>query len=230
MEAAQPRTRNPERTKKQILDAATTEFTNKGIEGARIDEIARAAGVNKRMLYHYFGSKDGLFQSVLEKIYQDIRAAEENLDLVDRDPMEAMAELCTFSFDWFVEHPEFISILNEENLHGAIHAKESDSVFNLNMPLVNTISKVLQRGEVTGDFRPNVDPIELYISIAGVSYLYFSNLHTLSEIFGRNLSSAEELKKRRSHVVDVILGYLCHPKTQPSISNIKSGKVNDADR
>ncbi|WP_288902891.1 TetR/AcrR family transcriptional regulator [uncultured Sneathiella sp.] len=224
METSQPRTRNPERTRKQILDAATVEFTNKGIEGARTDEIARAAGVSKRMLFHYFNSKDGLFQAVLEKIYLDIRSAEENLDLTGRDPIEAMAELCIFSFEWFAKHPEFMAILNEENLHGAVHAKASDSVLTLNMPLVDIISKVLKKGEKEGFFRPDVDPVELYISIAGVSYLYFSNMHTLSEIFGRDLSSREELDKRRQHVVEVILGYLCHPETQPSVPNAKSRK------
>ncbi|WP_339630891.1 TetR/AcrR family transcriptional regulator [uncultured Sneathiella sp.] len=222
-----PRTRNPERTRKQILDAAMVEFTNKGIEGARTDDIARAAGVSKRMLFHYFNSKDGLFQAVLEKIYLDIRSAEESLDLAGRDPLDAMTELCTFSFEWFAKHPEFIAILNEENLHGAVHAKSSDSVMTLNMPLVNTISKLLKRGETAGQFRPDVDPVELYISIAGVSYLYFSNLHTLSEIFGRDLSSKEELKKRRQHVVDVILGYLCHPVSQPSVTVDKSRKKSN---
>ncbi|MEX1036368.1 MAG: TetR/AcrR family transcriptional regulator [Sneathiella sp.] len=228
MVTATPRTRNPERTRKQILDAATVEFTNKGIEGARTDDIARAAGVSKRMLFHYFNSKDGLFQAVLEKIYLDIRSAEESLDLGGRDPIEAMTELCTFSFEWFSRHPEFIAILNEENLHGAVHAKASNSVMTLNMPLVNTISKLLKRGESAGQFRPDVDPIELYISIAGVSYLYFSNLHTLSEIFGRDLSSAEELKKRRQHVVDVILGYLCHPVSQPLVTIGNSRKKPNA--
>ena len=97
----------------------------------------------------------------------------------------------------------------------------------LNMPLVNTISKLLKRGETAGQFRPDVDPVELYISIAGVSYLYFSNLHTLSEIFGRDLSSKEELKKRRQHVVDVILGYLCHPVSQPSVTVDKSRKKSN---
>ncbi len=203
------------------------EFTNKGIEGARTDDIARAAGVSKRMLFHYFNSKDGLFQAVLEKIYLDIRSAEESLDLAGRDPLDAMTELCTFSFEWFAKHPEFIAILNEENLHGAVHAKSSDSVMTLNMPLVNTISKLLKRGETAGQFRPDVDPVELYISIAGVSYLYFSNLHTLSEIFGRDLSSKEELKKRRQHVVDVILGYLCHPVSQPSVTVDKSRKKSN---
>ncbi|MAZ02348.1 MAG: hypothetical protein CMN56_04355, partial [Sneathiella sp.] len=139
-------------------------------------------------------------------------------------PIEAMAELCTFSFDWFETHPEFMAILNEENLHGAVHAKSSDSVLTLNMPLVDIISKVLERGVKEGYFRPDVDPVELYISIAGVSYLYFSNMHTLSEIFGRDLSSRGELDKRRHHVVEVILGYLCHPDTQPPVPTGKSRK------
>lgn len=220
MEAVQPRTRNPERTRRQILEAATAEFTSKGVEGARTDEIARAAGVSKRMLYHYFNSKDGLFQAVLEKIYLDIRTAEENLELVNRDPIEAMVELCVFSFDWFLNHPEFIAILNEENLHDGVHAKASNSVMTLNMPLVNIISKVLTRGEEAGYFRSDVDPVELYISIAGISYFYFSNLHTLSEIFGRDLSSRPEVQKRRQHVVDVILGYLCHPVIPPRVSGL----------
>ncbi|MBZ0217919.1 MAG: TetR family transcriptional regulator [Fimbriimonadaceae bacterium] len=208
MTASQPRTRNRARTRKQILDAATSEFASKGLEGARTDEIARLADVNKRMIYHYFDSKDGLFQAVLESNYAKIRGAEEELQLVSRDPVAAMAELVTFSFDWFVDHPEFISLLNEENLHRAVHVQTSDSARLLNMPLVDMISKLLQSGEKSGQFRSDVDPVELYISIAAESYFYFSNSHTLSAIFARNLLAPDEIARRRKHVVDVILGFL----------------------
>lgn len=208
MQDTKPRTRNKDRTRKTILDAATAEFAAKGLEGARTDEIARAANVSKRMVFHYFQSKDGLFQAVLEKTYSDIRGAEENLQLMSRDPIEAMAELVGFSFDWFVEHPEFIPILNEENLQGAVHARSSQSFQRLNMPLVDMISGLLQRGEKTGQFRAGVDPVELYISIAGISYFFFSNRHTLSAIFNRDLAAKSEIDKRRAHVVEVILGYL----------------------
>lgn len=208
MDAPKPRTRDRVRTRQQILDAATEEFATKGLEGARTNEIARRANVSKRMLYHYFLSKDGLFQAVLEQTYADIRGAEEELELTSLDPIEAMAELVAFSFDWFVDHPEFISILNEENLLGAVHAKSSESVQRLNMPLVDAISVLLERGEKSGQIRVGVDPVELYISIAGISYFYFSNQHTLSAIFARNLSSKVEIKRRRAHVVEVILGYL----------------------
>lgn len=208
MEIRKIRTRNKVRTRQQILDAATDEFAAKGFEGARTDDIARRANVAKRMLYHYFNNKDGLFQAVLEQTYANIRTAEENLKLTSLDPVKAMAELVVFSFDWFVNHPEFIAILNEENLLGAVHANSSNAVERLNMPLVDMISTVLQRGEKSGQFRGDVDAVELYISIAGVSYFYFSNQLTLSAIFARNLSSKPEIKRRRSHVVDVILGYL----------------------
>ena len=202
------RTRDKVRTRQQILEAATVEFAAKGFEGARTDNIAKRANVAKRMLYHYFQSKDGLFQAVLEQTYVKIRTAEENLDLSSLNPEKAMTELVAFSFNWFVEHPEFIAILNEENLLCAVHAKTSNSVRKLNMPLVDTISTLLNRGEKEGVFREGVDPVELYISIAGVSYFYFSNQHTLSAIFARNLTSKSEIKKRRAHVIEVILGYL----------------------
>lgn len=202
------RTRDRVRTRQQILDAATEEFAAKGFEGARTDNIAQRANVAKRMLYHYFNSKDGLFQAVLEQAYAQIRHAEENLDLTSRDPKQAMAELVAFSFDWFVNHPEFIAILNEENLLGAVHAKSSENVRRLNMPLVNTISILLAKGAENGQFRSDVDAVELYISIAGISYFYFSNRHTLSAIFGRSLTSSAEVKSRRAHVIDVILGFL----------------------
>lgn len=208
MATSQPRTRNRERTRKQILDAATLEFAAKGLEGARTDEIARLADVNKRMIYHYFDSKDGLFQAVLEDNYAKIRNAEEDLQLVSRDPVEAMAELVSFSFDWFVDHPEFISLLNEENLHRAAHVKSSSSARLLNMPLVDMITALLRSGAESGQFRSGVDPVELYISVAAESYFYFSNSHTLSAIFDRDLMAPADVERRRKHVVDVILGYL----------------------
>jgi AcrR family transcriptional regulator len=207
--ASGPRsTRDPERTKARILDAAASEFAAKGLNGARTDEIARAARANKRMIYHYFGSKDGLFQAVLEKTYADIRGNEAALALPSRDPAEAMGQLVAFSFDWFLRHPEFIKLLNEENLYQGEHVRASSMAQALNMPLVDLISDLLKRGEATGQFRTGVDPVQLYISIAGISYFYFSNRHTLSAIFDQELEAPGALRRRRAHVVSVILGYL----------------------
>lgn len=201
-------TRDPERTKARILEAAAQEFSAKGLIGARTDQIARLAQANKRMIYHYFGSKEGLFQAVLERTYADIRGSEAELELTSRDPVEAMAQLVAFSFDWFVRHPEFIKLLNEENLYKGEHVRSSSIARSLNMPLVEEISVLLKRGEATGQFRQGVDPVQLYISIAGISYFYFSNRHTLSAIFNQQLEAPGALRRRRAHVIDVILGFL----------------------
>lgn len=201
-------TRDPERTRASILTAATQEFSAKGLEGARTDDIARRAGANKRMIYHYFGSKDGLFQAVLENTYARIRGSEAELQLTSRDPVTGMGQLVAFSFDWFLKHPEFVKLLNEENLHGAAHVRSSNVARSLNMPLVELISELLERGAASGQFRSGVDPVQLYISIAGISYFYFSNRHTLSAIFNRHLEAPGALRQRRQHVVDLILGYL----------------------
>ncbi len=206
--AAERATRDPERTRASILSAATQEFAAKGLEGARTDDIARRSGANKRMIYHYFGSKDGLFQAVLENTYARIRGSEADLQLTSRDPVVAMGQLVAFSFDWFLRHPEFVKLLNEENLHGAAHVRSSNVARSLNMPLVELISELLERGAASGQFRTGVDPVQLYISIAGISYFYFSNRHTLSAIFNRQLEAPGALRQRRQHVVDLILGYL----------------------
>ncbi|MCP4314904.1 MAG: TetR/AcrR family transcriptional regulator [Hyphomicrobiales bacterium] len=203
--------RNPEQTRSNILSAATTEFAAHGLEGGRTDRIAKQAGVSKRMLFHYFGSKEGLFQAVLESNYAEIRSAESKLQLSSLIPEEAMAELVEFSFNWFLTHPEFVPLLNEANLHKGRHVRASSKVQKLTTPLVERIGDVLKRGADAGTMRPEVDPVELYMSIAGASYFYFSNRHTLSVIFDRDLMNDAALSRRRQHIVELILGYLHAP-------------------
>ncbi len=203
--------RNPEQTRRNILAAATSEFAARGLEGGRTDRIAEQAGVAKRMLFHYFGSKEGLFQAVLEDNYAKIRSMESELELSSRSPEEAMVELVEFSFNWFLEHPEFVPLLNEANLHKGRHVRASSEVRKLTMPLVEQIEDVLRRGVEAGTMRSGVDPVELYMSIAGTSYFTFSNRHTLGVIFDRDLMSEAALSRRRQHIVDLILGYLRTP-------------------
>jgi AcrR family transcriptional regulator len=200
--------RDPERTRAAILAAATQEITAKGLTGARVDEIARVAGVNKRMIYHYFGDKDGLYLAVLEDTYRAIRIAEIGLDLGHRDPVEGMRELVLFTWQYFIDHPEFLSLLATENLHRAAHLKKSKRIRNLHNPLVDTISDLLARGAKQKVFRKDVDPVELYISIASLGFFYMSNRHTLSTIFGEDLNTPERLDARGRHIVDVVLSYL----------------------
>lgn len=201
------RTRDAAATRARILKAAEKEFAKKGLKGTRIDAIARRAGCNKALIYHYFGGKEDLFSAVLEITYEKIRTAERKLDLANRSPQEAMRELIGFSFDYVSEHPEFISLINDENMHGGVHVVHSARARDLNSPLVALIDEILKRGQADGVFRTGVDPVQLYISIASICYFFVANRHTLSAIFALP-KTRDVLDMRRRHVIDVILGYL----------------------
>jgi AcrR family transcriptional regulator len=200
--------RDPERTQAQILAAATAEITAKGLGGARVDEIARRARVNKRMIYHYFGDKQGLYLAVLENAYSGIRTAELGLHLSDKDPAEGMRELVLFTWQYFIDHPEFLSLLGTENLHRAAYLKKSRKIRDLHSPLIGMIADLLERGAKKGTFRRGVDPVDLYISIAALGFFYMSNRFTLSTIFGRDLMAPACLAARGRHIVEVVLAYL----------------------
>jgi AcrR family transcriptional regulator len=195
-------TRDPERTRAAILAAATAEFTAKGLGGARVDDIARRARVNKRMIYHYFGDKEGLYLAVLEATYTAIRTAEVGLNLADRDPVDGMRELVAFTWNYFIEHPEFLS------LHLARYLRQSKRIRDLHSPLLGMIATLLARGEKAKKFRAGIDPVQLYITIASLGFFYMSNRHTLSTIFGRDLGSPQHLRARGEHIAEVVLAYL----------------------
>ena len=201
-------TRDPERTRQRILSAATEEFARYGLGGARVDRIAQRAGSNKRMLYYYFGDKERLFLAALEGSYAQIRAAERALALEDVPPREALSRLVEFTWRYFLEHPEFMTLLNSENLHKGRHVRHSRRVPQMHSPLVETLRAVLRRGERAGVFRKGVDPVQLYISIAGEGYFYLSNRYTLSQIFKRDLMAPRALAARARHNAAMILNAL----------------------
>ena len=202
------RSRDAERSQAAILLAAREEFASFGLAGARVDRIAERAEVNKRLIYYYFGSKDDLFLAVLEQVYADIRNAEKQLRLLEMEPAAAVRRLTEFTWEYYLAHPEFITLLNSANLHKARHLAESKRARELNSPVIETLAAVLERGRRDGLFRGGVDPVHLYVSIAGLSYFYLSNSYTLSAIFGRDLLSPRARAERLSHMTDVILGYL----------------------
>ena len=203
-----PTSRDPEATREAILTAATDEFAAYGLGGARVDRIAERAGINKRMLYYYFGQKEELFLAVLERAYAKIRGEELALNLTQVEPTEAIRRLIAFTWNYYIENPSFPILLNSENLHRARHLKQSARVRTLHSPFVATIADVLERGAKTGLFRAGVDPIQLYVSIAGLSYFYLSNNPTLSTIFDRDLMAPKAKLERLSHMTDLVLGYL----------------------
>jgi len=202
------RQRNPVLTKQDILVAAREEFCEFGLDGGRVDRIAERAAANKRLLYHYFGNKEALYSAVLLDAYREIREGERELHLEALAPAEAMRALVGFTFDHFRRHPWFIRLLATENMLRAEFVKKIADIKPLHSPIVVQIRTVLAAGQKARLFRRGVDPIHLYISIAGVSYFYFSNIHTLSVIFDVPLESDSEMAARRSHVEDVIMGYL----------------------
>jgi len=206
--AAEPRPRDADRSQRDILQAARGEFAAHGLGGARMDRIAERAGVNKRLIYYYFENKEGLFLAVLERAYEDIRGREGELSLSQVDPIEAIRRLISFTWHYYIEHPEFLTLLNSENLHRARHLKQSAKVRSMHSPLVQTLADVLERGHKSGVFRAGVDPVQLYVSIAGLSYFYLGNCHTLSTIFDRDLLGAKAQVERLSHMTDLVLGYL----------------------
>ncbi|AHY50963.1 TetR family transcriptional regulator [Bradyrhizobium japonicum] len=200
-----PQRRDPVATRKKLLTAARLEFARHGFAGARVDEIAERAGVNKQLVYHYFGDKDALYLAVLEWVYADIREQERQLNLEGLPPEKAIRKLIEASFDYLATNPDFIVLLNDENRGGARHVRGSTRLEAMHSPLVKSVSHILHEGVRTGVFRKGIDPIQLYISIAGLSYFYLSNTPTLSAIFGKDLSSRAARRARRRHVADLVL-------------------------
>jgi len=200
--------RDPAKNQQRILRAATDEFARYGLGGARVDRIAARAGANKRMLYYYYGNKDDLFLAVLEASYASIRNAERALHLADLDPQQAMRKLVAFTWNYYLAHPEFLTLLNSENLHRARHVKRSHNIVAMHSPFVAMLKQVLARGAGAGQFRKGVDPVQLYISIAGLGYFYLSNRYTLSAIFERKLLAPRHKAERLRHMTALVLGYL----------------------
>lgn len=199
---------DPEGMRSRILAAATQEFAGHGYGGARIDRIADLAGANKRMVYYHIGDKEALYLAVLESAYAQIREAERKLNLEALSPKEAIVKLLTFTWEYYLQHPEFLSLLNEENQLGAGFLRSSRRIREMRSPFVSLISDILARGAATGELRTGIDPIELYISIAGLCYFYQSNSATLSIVFGRDLLSRAARERRLKHMVDFLLAAL----------------------
>jgi AcrR family transcriptional regulator len=202
------KSRDAIRSQQVILDAAKTEFSEYGLSGARVDRIAQRSGLNKRLIYYYFNNKERLFTAVLEVAYAEIRTAERELQLEALAPTEAIKQLTTFTWDYYLKNPQFLTLLNSENLHLGKHIATSQPAKATNSVLIQSLGEILERGRAEGTFRGGIDPLQLYISIAGLAYFYLSNQHTLSAIFDRKLATAKALDQRLSHILEVVMGYV----------------------
>jgi TetR/AcrR family transcriptional regulator len=195
-------------TREKILTAAIREFADKGLDGARVDEIAHRSGVNKNMLYHYFGNKEQLFTAVLERVYDTIRNRQSDLSIRGMEPEEGMRRLIEFTGQVWVETPDFIRLLSSENLHEARHVRQSSKIVQQYNPLLETISELLDRGVKKGVFREGIDPIDLYISISALTAHYVANRHTFEAIFRTNLLTPKGWRPRVGQASAVFVRYL----------------------
>jgi AcrR family transcriptional regulator len=200
--------RNSERTRANIIDVATSEFAERGLSGARVDRIAERTRTSKRMLYYYFGSKEGLYHAVLLSYYEKLRSAEAALDLVHKPPMVALRMLVEFTFDYHVKHAGIVRLVMVENIHKGRHVARLSSVTALNSSILNTVANILKRGEEERSMRPGLDAFDLYAMIAALSFFNVSNRYTIRAIFRHDMGSPEEIGPRRLALWEMVRRYV----------------------
>ncbi|MEY3613285.1 MAG: HTH-type transcriptional repressor NicS [Pseudomonadota bacterium] len=201
------RTNDPARTMAEILKVATHEFAEKGLAGGRIDDIAAATRTSKRMIYYYFGSKDGLYLAVLEEAYRRMRSIEADLHLGDLEPAAALQRLVEFTYDHHRDNEDFIRLVSSENIHRANYLRQSKSIRQLNVNAIDAIRELYERGVVQGVFRPGIDPVDIHAAISALTVFNVANRHTFGIIFDRDHAEQKAQTLRREQVVDLILAY-----------------------
>ncbi len=202
------RTNDPEGTKRNIVEVATHEFAAKGYGGARVDAIAARTRTSKRMLYYYFGDKEGLYLAVLEEVYGGIRRAEATLDLEHMPARDALSRLVGFTFDYYNDHPEFVRLVMNENILDGVHMKRSRTIGKLNVTVIDAVRRIVARGQKDGLFRKDIDPIELHMSISALGIFDVANRATFSTIFKRDMTSARARAVRRQQIIGIILRHV----------------------
>jgi AcrR family transcriptional regulator len=202
------RQRDRERTRAEILEVATREFAEHGYSGARVDEIAESTRTTKRMLYYYFGSKEGLYTEVLERAYAQIRAAEQAVDVEHLDPLAAIRRLAELTFDHHEAHPDFIRLVSIENIHRAEHMRRSNRFVDLNTPAIDRIARILERGRSQGVFTRDADAIDVHMIISAYCVFRVANRHTWGTLFGRDLLDPAMRDRYRAMLGDMVVDYL----------------------
>jgi len=202
------RKNNPEKTRDNILQAAIVEFVAQGLSGARVDAIAERTHTSKRMIYYYFNSKEQLYAEVLEKLYGNIRRTETGLNLDALEPMQAIQRLVEFTFDHHDRNVDFVRIVCIENIHNGENVKQSPTIRALSQNIVETLDKLLRRGESEGLFRQGVDAIDLHLMISSFCFYRISNRHTFSEIFQIDLVDEQVRQRHKDMICDSVTRYL----------------------
>ena len=210
------RRRDPEGTKREILDVATHEFAERGFSGGRVDEIAARTQTTKRMIYYYFGSKAQLYTAVLERCYGTIRLAENAVDVDALGPVAAIRRLAELTFDHHESHPDFIRLVTVENIHGAEHIAASPALKTMGNPALDVITRILRAGREQGVFtNRTADPLDVHMMISSFCVFRIANRHTFGALFGRDLTDPGLRGHYRAMVGDLVVAYLTTPGTEP---------------
>lgn len=194
-----------DRTRADILAVATSEFADKGFSGARIDEIAERTDTSKRMIYYHFGSKEGLYRSVLEAAYSGIRTTEAVAEIGDLPALEALAKLTEITFNYHLGHPEFVRLVMNENIQRGTVIASLDSTRSRNDSVVAMLGRLIERGVAEGVFRAGIDPLDLHMTMSSMAFYNISNRYTLGKIFGIDMDCPETIARRRQSVIHTVI-------------------------
>ncbi|CAN7734967.1 TetR/AcrR family transcriptional regulator [Bosea sp. LjRoot9] len=202
-------TQDPEGVRRDILAVARAEFVENGLSGARVDEIAAKTSNSKRMIYYYFGDKEGLYRAVLEEAYARIRTFERSLDLAALPPREAIATLTGFTFDYHADNPDFVRLVMVENIHHGRHLATSTKISVLNLSAIDMIREVYERGLADGLFREGLDPIDIHLTISALSFYNVSNQASIRQVFGHDMAAPDARERRRRSAIETVLRMVC---------------------
>ncbi len=209
------RTQDPEGTRRNIIEVASEEFALNGLSGARIDEIAARTRASKRMIYYYFGDKEGLYLAVLESAYRKVREGEAKLDIDGLSPLDALRRLVEFTFEHHHKHEDFIRMVMIENIHHAEYLEKSQVIRQLNVTAIGTMEALYERGLKEGVFRSGLDPVELHWLISALCFFNVSNRATFSKLFGRDLSAAKAQASLKRNSVEMVLRHIVRADKLP---------------
>lgn len=196
------------KTREDILEVAYQEFSENGFAGARVDEIAEKTQTSKRMVYYHFGSKEGLYQAVLERAYERIRGHEQAARFEDLAPEQALRAIISHNFDYHFEQPEFVRLVMNENIMKGEHIAQIPTMKSRNQTIIAALADILRRGAEAGVFRPGIDPIDVHTTISALSFYNVSNRYTFRENFGVDFASAASRARRRVQIIDVVMRWV----------------------
>jgi TetR/AcrR family transcriptional regulator len=206
--AAMRKPKQPEANRARIVKAAIAEFAARGFTGASMDAIAARTQTTRALINYYFGGKEKIYLAVLEQVYAEIRHAESFLDVEHLAPVDAIVRIVEFTFDYYLSHQYFVRIVVAENQAKGRHFRKSKAMRTLNRPIIEMLARVIERGQAAGDFRRDVDPVEVHMAIAALGMFNVTNQYTFGAIFQRDMGTKGDVRHRREIVAELILRYL----------------------